>query len=192
MVKKLFIEIRLCNLTTYVFKGHVKIVKIWYSLKSGPKTRDLGPWDLRPQDSETQDHGTPRPGIRRPWDPRFWITRPWLSGPWNWDPDTQDPGNGSLGLGNCDPEAQNPESRTLRIELATEIPSIPTRTTDWINFNLKQILIIKSWGIWVKKLDARVNRPKHLPKYSYMYICVYAHKFSHYFIFPSITFVIVR
>ena len=29
MVKKMFIEIRLCNLMTYVFKGHVKIVKIY-------------------------------------------------------------------------------------------------------------------------------------------------------------------
>ena len=27
-VKKIFIEIRLCNRMTYVFKGHVKIVKI--------------------------------------------------------------------------------------------------------------------------------------------------------------------
>ena len=25
----IFIEVRLCNLTTYVFKGHVKIVKIY-------------------------------------------------------------------------------------------------------------------------------------------------------------------
>ena len=29
MVKKMFIEIRLCNLMTYVFKGHVKFVKIY-------------------------------------------------------------------------------------------------------------------------------------------------------------------
>ena len=29
MVKKIFIEIRLCNLMTYVFKGHLKIVKIY-------------------------------------------------------------------------------------------------------------------------------------------------------------------
>ena len=29
MVKKIFIEIRLRNLMTYVFKGHVKIVKIY-------------------------------------------------------------------------------------------------------------------------------------------------------------------
>ena len=28
MVKKMFIEIRLCNPTTYDFKGHVKIVEI--------------------------------------------------------------------------------------------------------------------------------------------------------------------
>ena len=29
LVKKIFIEIRLCNRMTYVFKGHVKIVKIY-------------------------------------------------------------------------------------------------------------------------------------------------------------------
>ena len=29
MVKNMFIEVRLCNLTKYVFKGHVKIVKIY-------------------------------------------------------------------------------------------------------------------------------------------------------------------
>ena len=29
MVKKMFIEIRLCNLMTHVFKGHIKIVKIY-------------------------------------------------------------------------------------------------------------------------------------------------------------------
>ena len=29
MVKKIFIEIRLRNLMTYAFKGHVKIVKIY-------------------------------------------------------------------------------------------------------------------------------------------------------------------
>ena len=33
MVKKMFIEVRLRNLTTYVFKGHVKVVKI-FMLKS--------------------------------------------------------------------------------------------------------------------------------------------------------------
>ena len=33
MMKKMFIEIRLCNLMTYYFKGHVKIVKI-YMVKS--------------------------------------------------------------------------------------------------------------------------------------------------------------
>ena len=32
MVKKMFIEIRLCNLMAYVFKGHAKFVKI-YMLK---------------------------------------------------------------------------------------------------------------------------------------------------------------
>ena len=29
MVQKMFVEIRLCNLITYVFKGHLKIVKIY-------------------------------------------------------------------------------------------------------------------------------------------------------------------
>ena len=33
MVKKMFIEIRLCNLMTHYFRGHVKIVKI-YIMKS--------------------------------------------------------------------------------------------------------------------------------------------------------------
>ena len=28
-MKKMFIEIRLCNLMTKIFKGHVKIVKIY-------------------------------------------------------------------------------------------------------------------------------------------------------------------
>ena len=29
MVKKMFIEVRLCNLTRYVLKGHVKIFKAY-------------------------------------------------------------------------------------------------------------------------------------------------------------------
>ena len=29
MVMKMFIEIRLCNPMTYIFKGHIKIVKIY-------------------------------------------------------------------------------------------------------------------------------------------------------------------
>ena len=29
MLKKMFIEIRLCNLMTYDFKGHVKFVEIY-------------------------------------------------------------------------------------------------------------------------------------------------------------------
>ena len=33
MMRKMFIEIRLCNLLTYIFKGHVKIVKIIYMVK---------------------------------------------------------------------------------------------------------------------------------------------------------------
>ena len=57
------------------------------------------------------------------WDPE---TR----GPGIRDPDTRDPGNGFLGLGNCSPKTHSPESRTLRIELVTQIPSITARTTD--------------------------------------------------------------
>ena len=69
---------------------------------------------------ETWDSGTRDPGIPGQWK-------------WDreiWEPDTQDPGTGSLKLGTCDPETQNPESRTVRIELVTQIPSIPTRITD--------------------------------------------------------------
>ena len=29
MMRKMFIEIRLCNPMTYIFKGHVKIIKIY-------------------------------------------------------------------------------------------------------------------------------------------------------------------
>ena len=29
MVKKIFMEFRLCNLITYIFKEHIKIVKIY-------------------------------------------------------------------------------------------------------------------------------------------------------------------
>ena len=43
MVKEMLIEIRLCNLMTYVFKGHVKILKIYMvkvnaSILNRPKT----------------------------------------------------------------------------------------------------------------------------------------------------------
>ena len=48
--------------------------------------------------------------------------------------DSQDPGTESMGLGTCYPEAQNPESWTLKMELATQIPSIPTHITDCTNF----------------------------------------------------------
>ena len=49
------------------------------------------------------------------------------------DPETQDSGNGSLELRTCYPETQNPESKTLRIELMTQIPGIPTCTIDCTN-----------------------------------------------------------
>ena len=44
MKKKMFIEIRLCNLMTYLFNGYVKIIeiKLWdlmtYFLKAMPKS----------------------------------------------------------------------------------------------------------------------------------------------------------
>ena len=108
-----------------------------HSLKSGPETRDLGPWDLRPG---TLRPGTLGAGTLRLWDP---ATR---------DSDTQDPGNRSLGLGNCYSETQNPESRTLRIELVTQIPSILTRTIDWINFNCEANFDNKKLGHLSQKL----------------------------------------
>ena len=42
-----------------------------------------------------------------------------------WDPEERDPGIVFLGLGTCDLE-----SRSFRIELVTQIPSISTHTTD--------------------------------------------------------------
>ena len=124
-----------------------------HGLKSGPETWDPGPWD---------------PETLGPWD-----TGPRHPAPWNWNSDIQGPGTGSLGIQDCDSETQNPERRTLRIELVTQIPCIPTRTIDWINFLHalveKQILIITSYGIWVENLGARVDGPKHLPKYFYIW-----------------------
>ena len=113
----------------------INLIFLRHSLKSGPETQGVGPWDPR--------HGILRHWCLGPWNPE--TLRPgtlgsWHPGPWNWDlgtwgPDTQDSATGSLGLGTWDSEIQNPESRTLRIELATQIPSIPTHTTDWVNFN---------------------------------------------------------
>ena len=78
-----------------------------------------GPWDPGPWDPETRNSGSREPEALGPWN-----TGPWQPGPLNWDsgtwdPVTQDPGNRSLGIGNCYSENQNPESRTLRIELVT-------------------------------------------------------------------------
>ena len=121
-------------------------------------------WDPGPQDLETQDRGSLRPGTLRPGTlrPR---TLEWYSG--TWDPGTQEPGNRSLGLGNSDSETQYPESRTLRIELLTQVPSILTRITDWINFNCEANFNNKKLGHLSQKLDlgAGVDVPKHLPKY---------------------------
>ena len=46
------------------------------------------------------------------------------SGPETMGPDIQTPETGSLGLEACDPETENPESKTLRIELVRQIPCI--------------------------------------------------------------------
>ena len=52
MKKKMFIEIRLCNLMTYLFNGHVKIIeiKLWdlmtYFLKAMPKSLKYTWWSL--------------------------------------------------------------------------------------------------------------------------------------------------
>ena len=104
----------------------------------------------------------PGPRILRPETPWSWDPGPWDPGPWK--PDTQDAENGSLELGNCDPETQNPESRTLRIELVTQISSIPTRTTDWINFNCEANFDNKKLGHLSQKLRCSSRWTKHLPK----------------------------
>ena len=114
-----FLKMSLCLFNTYnESKDNAHITILGPSLKSGPETRDprtLRPWGSSTRDPDTQDPGT--------WDPD-------TQDPGTWDPDTQNPRTGSLGLGTCNPETQNPESRTLRTELVTQIPSIPTRTTD--------------------------------------------------------------
>ena len=52
MKKKMFIEIRFCNLMTYLFNGHVKIIeiKLWdlmtYFLKAMPKSLKYTWWSL--------------------------------------------------------------------------------------------------------------------------------------------------
>ena len=91
-----------------------------HSLKSGPDTRDPGNVRSKTLRPETWDPGALGPRETGPRHP----------GPWNWDPDTQDLVTGSLRLGTCDSETQNPERRTLRIELVTQILSISTQRTD--------------------------------------------------------------
>ena len=81
------------------------------------------------------------------------------------DSDTQDPGNGSLGLRTCDLETQNPESRTLRIELVTQIPSILIPATDLINFNCEGNFDNKKLGHLSGKLRSRADGPKYLTKF---------------------------
>ena len=71
----------------------------------------------------------------RTWDTGPGTLRPGTLELGCWDTDTQDPGPGTLELATCDPETQNLESRTLRIEVVTQIRSILTRSTDCINFN---------------------------------------------------------
>ena len=131
-----------------------------HSLKSGPETQDhgtlrlktLGSWDL-----ESMALG---PGTQELWD-----SGPWHRGSWNRDPDIQDSGTGSLGLAICDPETQNAESRTLRIELVTLIPSIATCTTYWINFNCEANFDDKKLGHLSWKLRSQGDGPKYLPKF---------------------------
>ena len=70
-------------------------------------------------------------------------------------------------LVNSDSENQNSESRIPRIELVTQIPSIMTRTTGWINFNCEANFDNKKLGHLSQKLDlgTGVDGPKYLPKY---------------------------
>ena len=120
--------------TIYLFTEKLPSWK-WHSLNSGPETLDP-----KTRDSRTWDPGTMRPGSCNPGTLGTWFNVPRYPGLLNWDPgrwvtDTQDPGTRSLELGTCYPKAQNPESRTLRIELMTQISSIPTRTTVCTNIN---------------------------------------------------------
>ena len=109
------------------------------TLKSGPETWELGPWNLRPRTPGSWDSGL--------WDPE--TLRPGSLG--LWDPYTQDPGTGSLGDETLTPRTL--EKGTWDLEIATlrseilragpwelnlwQIPSILIRTKDWINFNWK-------------------------------------------------------
>ena len=101
-----------CSLTGYSWMFyHLDNTSTRRSLKSGPETQDLEPWDprtVRPRAlrSGILVHGTLTP-------------RTVELGPWH------------TGLGNCDPETQNPESRILRIALVTQVPT----RTNWINFS---------------------------------------------------------
>ena len=100
-----------------------------------PEKRDPGPRTPR----RRPRGGTPRQ------DPRRGIPRSGTPG--TWDPDTKDPGTETPGHEAPAPRIpepgppqptpataiQNPKSRTPRTELATQVPSTPTRTTEWIN-----------------------------------------------------------
>ena len=44
MVKKMFTEIRSCNLMMYIFKGHVKIVKIYLKKNFKKKKNFMAPF----------------------------------------------------------------------------------------------------------------------------------------------------
>ena len=134
-------------LSKYAF--HLTLWK-WHSLNSGPATRDPGPWDP----------GTLRPRTLSPWDHGLWNPGPGDSG-------TLTPRNLEIGPWDLEIATQNPESRTLIIKLVTQIPSILTRTTDWINFNCEANFDNIKLGHLSQKLDlgAGVDGPKHLPKY---------------------------
>ena len=53
-------------------------------------------------------------------------------------------------------------------EFVTQNPSIPTRTTDCVNFNCEANFDNKKLGHLCRKLRSRVDRPKHLPIFFYI------------------------
>ena len=91
------------------------------------------------------------------------------------DPDTLGSGTGSPKHGNFDPETQNPENRTLKIEPVTQIPNTQTFNTHWINlsceanFNNKKLSRLSPkrrcssrWTKTFTKIFWPWNKTKHL------------------------------
>ena len=123
-----------------------------------PGTWDPETWDLKLQDPETQDPGTLRSGTLRPGTLEPGTLRPW-------EPDTQKPGNTSLGLWNWDFESQKHESRTLRIQLVTQIQSI---LTWWKARAYKSKTWPRCWSRWTKtftKIFWHLAKHKEIRKY---------------------------